>query len=288
MRTILLLLFISVIVSCDPEIGPQIDFSPSLEQVEVLEQVPTKEERRVFFMEFTGGACTNCPKGAEAVEEILTNHPNNFVPIAIHCAGLGGIFSPAPQAIQDFTLDEGTAYYNQFNGLAIPSASVDLFTFDGQESPILNPTAVTVNEWQDFYNLRAATSNPVNLSVEGTLEGGMLNVSAEVLYTEDSTTDHFITVYLLESHIIDSQWMPDASINTSYEHNHIVRQVLTPVSGSVLVGIGAEKVAGTKVTRNFMVEDIPDNWNEGNLELVAIVHLSGTSLEVLQAAKSKI
>lgn len=280
------------LVSCDSEIGPSIDFSEAgnfePEVVEQLSTVPAREQRRSFLMEFTGGACSNCPRAAEAVETILENNPDNFVPIGMHCRGLGGVFGPATTTAIDFTLDEGAAYFNLFSGIGIPSASVDLFQFPGFDSAILNPTVVVNQlEWENFHEERLLVPNPVNLSVGGSVIDGALEVSAEIVYTEDVTEDLFVSVFVLESHIIDQQLMPDLTLNTAYEHNHIVRRVFTPTNGSIIAN-GTEKLAGTKVTRNFSIIDIPGDWVIDNLEFVAIVHRSGSSLEVLQAAKSKI
>jgi len=278
--------------ACDPEIGPGIDFgnpacSAAAEVVETLATIPSPESKRVFMMEFTGGNCPNCPKGAAAVEEILANHPDNFVPVAMHCT-FGGIFAAVEGAAQDFTLADGTTYFTQFFGIAIPSASIDFFKFPEFQGAVMDPTQVSETGWVDFYNQRAALSSPVNLRIDGAMNDGSLEVAAEVVYHQEVEEDHFISVFLLENNIVDKQKMPDGSTNSDYEHNHIVRQLLTTTSGSILVGSGQTKVAGTKVTRNFCVTDIPANWNTEKLEFVAVVHKGGAVLEVLQAAKSKI
>ena len=286
------LLALLLFAACDPEIGPGIDFgnvacSAEPEIVETLTIVPSADPKSVFMMEFTGGSCPNCPKGAAAIEEILINHSNTFVPVAMHST-LGGIFSAVEGASQDFTLAEGTTYFTQFQGLAIPSASTDFFKFPEFQGAIMDPTQVSETGWIDYYNQRVGLSSPLNLAVSGANVDGSLEVSAEAIYHQTVEEDHFITVFVLESHIIDKQKMPDGSTNNDYEHNHIVRQLLTTTSGSILIGPDSTKEPGTKVTRNFCVPDIPDNWVLENLEFVAIVHKGGASLEVLQAAKSKI
>jgi len=281
------LVAIFLFTSCDPEIGPSIELDAPPETVEVLDVVPNPEPKRVFMMEFTGGNCSNCPKGAAAVEAILDAHDSTFVPVGMHCT-LGGIFAPVSGATQDFTLDEGTNYFLQFMGLAIPCASVDFFKFPEFQGAIMDPTQVSETGWVGYYNQRASVPSPINLSVEGSINAGKLSVSAEVVYHQNSIEDHFITVFLLESHIIDKQKMPDNTTNDNYEHNHIVRQLLTTTSGSILIGSEVNKEPGTKITRNFLVDDIPANWDTSNLEFVAIVHKGGETLEVLQAAKSKI
>jgi len=291
-RVLLILCVLFSFTSCDPEIGPGIDFgnaacSEDSEIVEILETVPVPEVKRVFMMEFTGANCANCPKGAAAVQGILDLHDETFVPIGMHTT-LGGIFDPVDGAAQDFTLSEGTTYFTQFMGFGIPSASTDLFVFPQFPTEIMDPTEVSETSWIDFYDIRSELTPAVNLSVKGVINSGTLEVSAEVVYHEDSSEDHFITVYVLESHIIDKQKLPDNSTDDNYEHNHIVRQLLTTTSGSILIGPGENKVAGTKVTRNFCITEIPEVWNTENIEFAAIVHRGGASLEVLQAAKSNL
>lgn len=281
-----------VFAACDPEIGPGIDFgnpacSAEAEIVETLATVPSADPKSVFMMEFSGGSCANCPKGAAAVEEILSAHSNTFVPVTMHST-FGGIFAPVDGASQDFTLDDGTTYFTQFQGVAIPSASIDFFKFPEFQGPIMNPTQVSETGWIDYYNQRIGLPSPVNLNVTGAIVDGFVEVAAEVIYHTTTEEDHFITVFVLESHMIDKQKMPDNSTNAEYEHNHVVRQLLTTTSGSILIAPETNKVAGTKVTRNFCVSDVPAAWNVENLEFVAIVHKGGESLEVLQAAKSKI
>jgi len=291
-RGLLSVFFVMLLFSaCDPEIGPGIDFgNPACSaEVEILETVaiPSPEPKRVFMMEFTGANCPNCPKGTDAINDILESHEDTFVPVAMHCT-LGGIFSAVNGSAQDFTLDDGTTYFTQFMGVAIPSASTDFFKFPEFQTAIMDPTQVNESGWVDYYNLRADLSPPLNLKVNGQINDGSIEVAVETIYHQDVEEDHFVSAYVLESHIIDKQKMPDNSTNNEYEHNHVVRQLLTTTSGSVLVGAGQTKTAGTKVTRNFCISEIPSNWNVENLEFVAVIHKGGAVLEVLQAAKSKI
>ena len=65
--------------------------------------IPPFEEpdsKRVVLLEdLTGVQCPNCPKGAAAIEDILTKLPNNVVAVGVHGTFLT---KPLPESKYDF------------------------------------------------------------------------------------------------------------------------------------------------------------------------------------------
>lgn len=286
MKNIIPVLLIAIFLfsSCDEEIGPTIDLGVcSLEEVEDVSPVPSAESKRVFMMEFSGGNCSNCPKGAEAVEDLIETHGDDFIPVTIHSLGLGPISEPATGATQNFQLEEGATYAASTIVFGIPSAAADLTATAGNPNPAVSFTA---GAWEPLINARLQESTPVNLSCSGSFdENDNIRVNAELVYTEDVNEAHFITFFVVESHIIDYQ-LDGSDIVTDYEHNHIVRSVLPSTAGSVVIGLEQNKSAGTKVTKGCLLDEVPDVWNKENLEVVVIVHKEDQ--EVVQVAHAGI
>ena len=70
-----------------------------------------------------------------------------------------------------------------------------------------------------------------------------------------------------------------------YEHNHVLRKMLTYYSGD---NLPEENVAGRGYIFNYSYT-LPDNWNADNMSVVAFVHnFEADNKEVLQAGEKKI
>jgi hypothetical protein len=97
-----------------------------------------------------------------------------------------------------------------------------------------------------------------------------------------------LTVGIIENNIIDAQEYT-SYIDTFYQHNHVLRDFLTPASGSAVLDSFATKKAG-RVYERIFIYNVDSKWNAANCEVFAYVfkNESGQDYEIAQAAKKSL
>lgn len=274
-------LFFAFLASCK-EIPPFIDFTETLSDTTYLDAVETPQSRIVVLEEFSGVRCVNCPAGHEESKNIAEAHPGRFVYMVLHA---GFLTVPYADSQQQFVIEETSFLYDFLEVLAVPAAAIDRVKFANENTISL----LNANTWAGKVEQELQKPTPVNLYLirEYDPVTRTLRVTAKLSYTQSISTDNNLSVFIAESHIIDPQLIPDGTSSTvqlDYEHNHIVRDMLTAPQGIV---INAEKVPGRVVVKVFEMV-LPDAWVAENCEITAFVHNAGDNKEILQGATIKV
>lgn len=273
MKKILFILLIGFLLqSCD-EIPPTIP------------DPPTGGDRIVLLEEFSGGSCVPCSDAAKIIKEISAQYPDNFIPIAIHTFQ-GGTYDPYQGAKYDFRTEKGQEVI-EFLGipLGIPSGAVNRKLFEGE-----NSIQLPKSKWNSIVQ-NALSENPqININVNTTYEPAtrMLSVDVNMVPLENISGDLKLIVLVNESHLIDKQAIPEApGVDEAFEHNHVLRDVITSTNGEDL---GTDLISQTPINKSFdylVPSDDLDWWIPANMEVVAfVVNNVGDSKEVLQAASA--
>ncbi len=267
--------------SCE-EVGPTIEFEAPLVDTSFISTViPPKQSKVVVIEDFSGVQCVNCPIGNETVSAILEALPGQAIGLTVHG---GDLAVPYPNSTEDFVSDE-TQELNTFMGIVgWPAATFDRVPFDGQEFLFV---LGQFSNWQAFAESRLTEQPIVNIDLKNTWDEESRTVTTEVtsVYTEGDPDPHKLSVFLVESHIIDPQLAPEGKID-DYEHNHVVRDMFTIATGTALSADAP--VAGLTVAKTFQLENIPTDYDMNNSYVVAMVHRSGESREVLQGVEKSI
>jgi len=103
---------------------------------------------------------------------------------------------------------------------------------------------------------------------------------------EDLEGEFKLTIMLTESEIIDAQ--KDVSeVVKDYEHNHVLRDIITNFEGDSFADKLIKDIPVTKTYTYTIPEDEDGLWNEDHIEVVAfIANTEGESEEVLQATQA--
>jgi len=265
------------------EIGPAIDFST--EEVDTLfkeraydtsytESVPAPQNKKMLVEEYTGVQCPNCPAGATILKNYDVANPEKIVIVALHS---GSLTDPIPNKSKyNFSNDEVQNMINNYLGgnvNAKPAASIDRIP-QGNGLFIVNKS-----QWTTAIAQRSSTTSPVNLTVTSKYDSAFKKVvvKVKVVYTQQVTTKQNISLWVLESNIIDAQYDGTITID-NYEHNHVFRDFITPVSGSAILSSMSQKAPGLVYERQFIyspkyLSDASlDKWNLDNCKIVAVVH----------------
>lgn len=238
------------------------------------------ESRRLLIEELSGVTCVNCPQGAEILEELSTQNPNQLSIITIHT----GVFTdPIPgKSIQNFQTNDGVKLREQvWNGQGNkPTAIFDrLFLGSGTNKYFIDSYTGWANAI--LQDKAAHPSTPFNLSVKSAYNEGksQYDIEVAVKYTQAVTGKHALHIFLTESKIIDVQELTSHVYKTDYEFNHVFRKAITPVSTGkqILPGLATDaKEAGrVYIYRTSLKIDASDPkqkfWVPANMKVIAFV-----------------
>lgn len=238
----------------------------------------TPQAKTVLIEEFTGVRCRNCPAGHEKTRQILEENPNRVVAAIIHA---GYFADPYPQSSQVFATEETEDIHNLLGVIANPAAAIDRQWFTGEDKiPVDNK-----NAWASRVAEQLSKTAPLNLSINREYNENTRNatIAVRLAYTQTQTDEQYITAYLIETDIIDAQLMAGENgqqdyIIPDYAHRHIVRDVLTPITGKK---VEATRINGTVVITQLEAT-LPQGWNAEKCSVVAFVHQANG---VVQAAE---
>jgi hypothetical protein len=266
MRILVVGILILVFGSCDKNI------------VIVPEFQAVESERVVLLEEMTGVSCPNCPKGTAEVDAIKQLYGDQVIPVGIH-----GFFLSWPTKESEFDFRNDFAKQLEMTlapGTSKPAALINRSIPSGETSKVFPSPDL----WAGY--VEEQLNEPPKLSIEVDViydpETRKLNVNAGVLAIENIASVLKISVMILENNIIDAQEDLNDIIE-EFEHNHVLRTMLTPFDGEPLV---SSLLKSDIVNKQFVftVPEDPHLWKVENLEIVVFVHEAGGSEEVLQSA----
>lgn len=274
------------------EKGPAIDFSKIMATDTTYLTTPEATSlRNVLIEEYTGVQCTNCPAGVDILKSIDNQHMiiqgedtvKRLVIIGYH---FGALTTPMPESKYDFRSDKAgsllSSYFSEDPNK--PAIAIDR-TKQGS-----NYFVEARNQWPNIINGRMTLTAPLNLVVTSSydpMERSAI-IKVKVSYTATVSRKQNLSVMLVENGIQDLQKYPD--VIQEYTHNHVFREILTPVNGAAIIDSVAVKMPGRVYERVF-IYDFPQDkdWKPERCSIVAFIHDSeGGSKEVAQAVEVKL
>lgn len=280
MKRLLIILVVTLWIQSCKEVGPNVDIdgtsSLSGDTTYLESNIAASQDRVVLLEEFTGVRCVNCPRAHATIKQIQTAHPGRVLAVGIHT----GIFAQPYTGRPDFKIPEGNAIEQALNGAqGYPSGAVDRTLFAGESRIIIGD-----NKWSNYVNDHLAVATPVNINLAKAYNAAsrQLDFTATIRLTAAYAENLYFSAYLIEDDIIDYQLTP-TGIDSSYSHTHVLRKLLTPLSGQQLNA--PSFTAGRVVVQRYSLT-IGSAFNVANLKIIAFVHNNGTNKSVLHAAYS--
>lgn len=194
--------------------------------------------RNVVLEEFTGIHCGNCPGGHKTAKQLADENPGRVLLVSIH----EGSYAIPGKNEPDFRTKWGASILNQTGLTAFPAATINRLKFPGEPySYPYNPQtkggmAMNVNGWKPAAEDSVLNSiiSPMNIDIKTNWNNDTrdLEIKVEVYFTETISDGAKLNIYLLENHI----WGPQtgASDPLNYEHNHVLRDLLTGQWGEII------------------------------------------------------
>jgi len=177
--------------------------------------------KTVLIKDFTGARCVNCPAAAEHAHNLQHQLDEDHIFImSVHAGYLAQPLGSFP----DFLTDEGTEWYNNNN-------SNPLFTVDHvaltegntlNETQIDAPVTAALEEEQTFEIVVGPNYDETNRQ---------LKVDVQAIALDDLDGHFFITVCLVEDHIIGWQTIP-GGVDKEYDFRNVFRGTLNGAYGT--------------------------------------------------------
>lgn len=204
----------------------------------------TSENKNVVLEEFTGIHCVYCPDGHKRAQDLKDANPEDVVLINIH---VGGYASPG-NGEPDFRTSFGTAIAGQSGLQGYPSGTINRHEFEG------GATALNRGKWNNYGNVILGEDSYANIALNSSIDiaSRELTVDVEVYYTGDGSATNKINVALLQNGIEGPQtgmsYNPAQVLpNGKYEHNHMLRYLLTGQWGDAVTTTSQ----GTLIQRQY-------------------------------------
>lgn len=270
----ILIIGLALLFGACEEIPPVI--TPAPESGEQVETPVSEQKRQVLIEEFSGVRCVNCPAGSDAIQVLLDIYGPQLVPVNIHA---GFFAEPYPESLYDLQVQQGYAILEYLGQpLGFPTAVINRKQYPGEDN-----LQLTQRSWAGYIADDLLTPPPVKIDIIPDLQDRTLSIDID-LYIEEAIEreEVHLSVVITEDGISDFQLTPAGKIG-DYSHRHVLRQVLTGVNGVLLT---ESLTPGIKISRTYEFT-IPEDWAVANCEIVAFVHLDGSSKEVLQAHRVK-
>ena len=259
----ILFAFVALIFSACSENSPEIAcLSCDTNNSEPIEA----DERRILVEEFTGVRCSNCPKATATLKDQVDRHgKDRIILVAIHT----GFFArPLTESRYDFNVEEADALRAFLgNPSAYPSATFNRSLFDDYNSVQVDAP----DEWPGLIGQELGKKTIINLSLTNTYDPSTKQLKAKVRLTplQDINDVLSISIMVTESNIVDVQkFPPPIEKQDDYVHNHVLRDMMTPPTGSVIT----EPLKREQTIELEFTQVVKDEWNVGELDVVAVVH----------------
>ena len=280
-KYILLYCLIFFITSCDVEEGPFItDYNSYV-----------NPNKKVIIEDFTGHKCPNCPDAAREMDAIHNIYGNQIIGLAIHVSSFAKPY-PSP-FIYDFRTEWGDNWddYYGISEAGLPRGMINRTGFED------NTHKLGKDEWADAVALELKKEIDFKISIVANTTS--ISVTTEVV--NNITNSYNIVICLAENNIIN--WQKDGVNDVEdYEHNHVLRSVITDeslsanqsfVSGEIIensypINLDELEQDNIKYSQNNVSGNgNAGDWESTNMNVIAYIY-DISNYEILQVKQTSL
>lgn len=255
----------------------------SVDSTYLTPSIPAAQTKVVLFEEYTGASCPNCPDGHRISKEMVAQYGSKLAVVGLHPNG-NSLAEPVHGA-EDFRTEDARLLANAFAVSSLPSGTVDRKSFDGS---IVQSRFV----WKE--KLESVINSPVKVNLNSRvyldIKSGKTLLELECTVLEDISGDLNFSIMLIENKL-DAPQKNGLEILEPYEHEHVLRKMLTNALGNSLtksIADGGVYKKGRVFLKRIELEDFTKTkYKEENLYFVSFI-TNATTNEVLQTSQAKV
>jgi hypothetical protein len=288
-RSLLLLPAALLLLASCKEVGPAIDFGPVAADTAFTAPTEAATHRMVVIEEFTGVSCPPCPNGHKILKAIEDANPGKVLAIGIqpfNFTQANPVNKDGVTTKHDNRNQKGTDLANGIYGSlsTTPLAGID-------RTPKDNSLYVAKENWAQMVSDHLAIASPANIKVTCTYNSDRtVIIKVHVAYTSPVAKSQLLNVAIVEDKVIDAQEV-GLDVDSNYEHEHVLRDILTAPTGTAILNGISTKAAGQVYERIFVYDlkttDPSNLWNPDNCKVIAYIsNDAGADKEILQGAEA--
>lgn len=279
------------LVSCTEKgVNIKMDRDPIASDTTFIAAVEAQQPRMVLIEEFTGVACPPCPLGHQALAALIAQYPGRVAAIGIQVFGFTQA-NPITKNGDTITKHDnrttaGTELATDIYGKLsqAPMAGIDRIIKDSRNGSLYNDRSV----WSTSVGQRISVPAIANISINSKYIDSTQKaiITVHVAYTAALSKKQKMTVAIIENKVIDAQ-ESGLTIIEEYEHEHVLRDILTAPNGSSIMSGVAAIEAGRVYERTFIYDmSKGKHLDPKNCKIIAYVSNNEPSdLEVQQSAE---
>ncbi len=241
---------------------------------------PPVSDKVVLVEELTGVSCPNCPAGSTKLASLIQKFEGKVVGVGIH-----GEFLAEPiedKSIYDFRNDvvrDIEFHLSPFQGK--PAAVINRVFFEGEGFLGVD----NIDLWEGY--VQQEFDKPEILTfgyqVDYDISTRQVSIDIDMFPATTMPGSYAFHLMVLESHIIDAQKDVEEIID-EYEHNHVLRDMMTGTLGDAIGGNYSPANPPSSRNYTYTLPESDGTWIPENIELVGFVtDITGGGEEVIQA-----
>lgn len=236
-------------------------------------------QRNILFDHFTTAQCGNCPAAHERIHEAITGLEDRVEWVAHHV----GYGTDGMTLSQDNSTSAIMGFYGSSTFAPAMMLDRDPDNVPGEYGGIIGGVDYAATVHNQFLE---AMAKPAFVSVELqnlSYNSNSREVSFDVtgMFKQTLTGNVNVTVYITEDSIIAQQ----SGGSANYQHDHVLRKVITSYWGDAIEGTNANDT----FTKHYTCT-LPSTWKDRKCRLIAFVNKHDASSfynrQVLNATKS--
>jgi len=235
--------------------------------------VPPAFTQKVLVEQFTGAWNGGCPDGIYKMDQLISANTGKTIGVNIHMG----------DAMEIGLFNDHIATFNNDNLPQFPSAMVNRL-------PSLGNVILTKTQWASNNTVNLSKTALCGLAIESKVTGNSASIEIHAGFKSSISTACNLTVYLIENEVTGSGSMYD-QVNTNssndpnspyynkptpitgFEHNHIVRKVISAYPGDPIDA--AFRVPGGQFTKTYILDVTGKDISR--LRIVAFINKPGTT-----------
>ncbi len=244
--------------ACDKVEGPYFE---AIQQEEVTATFPPIDPatvyNKIYFEEFTGHLCVNCPEAQDLLTDLQTKYGDTLIVMAIHTTNFARPFGADFQA--DYRTTEGDEMGSNATVTAAPA---------GWPNRVGEIASTSYSGWESLIMGLQQKSPAAAIQMITELENDQLKVNSKISVLNEITSPVLYALYVIESGIVSPQKNGNETIY-DYEHNHMLRGTITNAFGNRITEDGY--VAVDSAYTNAYSITLKPEWVTNNCSVIGML-----------------